>query len=93
MSLVSSRLVAGLSSFAGEIAGRNLVVWSDNTGAEAATRKGQCALPAIVRVLHVHAPFDRRDQELRPELFNSCNLEEIGAAGYQRLDSAGADKR
>ena len=36
--------VAGVSSFAEIIRHRNLMVYSDNTGAEAATRKGACAL-------------------------------------------------
>lgn len=40
LSLCLNLCMSGLSSFAEEIAGRNVVVWSDNTGAEAATRKG-----------------------------------------------------
>ena len=33
-------IALGISTFAKEIAGRNLIIWSDNTGAESATRKG-----------------------------------------------------
>jgi len=90
--VIALRLVAGLSTFAGEIAGRNLVVWSDNTGAEAATRKGPCAPLAFVRVSHDYVAPTRRDEELRPELPDSRDLEEIGAAGHQHLDPAGADE-
>ena len=33
-------IALGISTFANEIAGRNLIIWSGNTGAESATRKG-----------------------------------------------------
>ena len=33
-------IALGISTFAKEIEGRNLIIWSDNTGAESATRKG-----------------------------------------------------
>ncbi len=33
--------VAGVSSFAGLLEGRNVVIWSDNTGAESAVGKGE----------------------------------------------------
>ena len=90
--MIALRLVAGLSTFAGEIAGRNLVVWSDNTGAEAATRKGPCAPLAFVRVSHDNVAPTRRDEELRPELPDPRDLEETGGAGHQHLDPAGADE-
>ena len=32
--------VTGISSFAKELEGRDLVIWSDNSGAESATRRG-----------------------------------------------------
>ena len=33
-------IALGISTFAKEIEGRNLIIWSNNTGAESATRKG-----------------------------------------------------
>jgi len=33
-------LFAGISTFADHLQGRNVVIWSDNTGAEAATKTG-----------------------------------------------------
>jgi len=43
MTLEVLSIALGVSTFASEIAGRNLVIWSDNTGAVAATRKGTVA--------------------------------------------------
>ena len=39
-SFLFCRLVAGISTFANRLQDRNVVIWSDNTGAEAATRTG-----------------------------------------------------
>ena len=80
--------------FAEEIAGRNVIVWSDNTGAESATRKG-----GKQPLGTLHAPRTlklscaaRRNKKLRPELLGSRNLEEIGGAGHLCVDSEGADE-
>ena len=38
--VIFAALFKGISTFADEISGQNVVIYSDNTGAEAATRKG-----------------------------------------------------
>jgi len=43
MTLEILAIALGLSTFASETCGRNVVVFSDNTGAEAASRKGTAA--------------------------------------------------
>ena len=55
----------GISSFAHEIRGRNLVVWSDNTAAEATTRKG--AAKSFDHTCLVHGIW-LRAAELRTQL-------------------------
>ena len=40
MGLEILAIAVGLATFANELRGRRVVVWSDNTGAESASRKG-----------------------------------------------------
>ena len=44
--------LSGVSTFAEHIRGRNVVVWSDNKGAEAAARKGRLDNGLLVRFMH-----------------------------------------
>ena len=44
---VSYTFCAGLSTFADQIRGRKLVIWSDNKGAELSTKKGQQRVHAV----------------------------------------------
>ena len=66
--LVPAALIAirGMSSFASLIAGRSLVLWSDDTGAEAATRKG--STKSFDHLSLVHAIW-LRAAELGVELY------------------------
>ena len=53
--------LTGMCSFARQIAGRNLVIWSDNAGAERATRKGGLLLrPPLVRAAFACAGTTKR---------------------------------
>ena len=45
-------IAIGLSTFATELSGRKVVVWSDNTGAEAASRKGSAKAWDHCRLIH-----------------------------------------
>ena len=52
MTLEILAIALGLSTFANEICGRNVVVFSDNTGAEAASRKGTAASWDHCQLIH-----------------------------------------
>ena len=70
-------IALGISTFAKEIEGRNLIIWSDNTGAESATRKG-VAFAGVVPCSGSHAfgaCFGRRYKAVRPELLDTRNVE------------------
>ena len=65
MGLEMLSIAVGISSFAKLIAGRNIVVWSDNTAAEACTRKGTAR--SFDHLCIVHALW-LRAAELHTEL-------------------------
>ena len=46
MGLEILSICLGISTFAKEISGRNVVIWSDNKGAEHATSKGEALVGA-----------------------------------------------
>ena len=71
-------IALGISSFAHLIRGRRLVIWSDNKGAECATRKG--ALPCVGSAACIVLVFAlcRCSQGVRPKCHYTCNLEKIG---------------
>ena len=54
-------IAIGLSTFAPELQGRKVVVWSDNTGAEAASRKGSAKAWDQCRLIHEIWQQVRRD--------------------------------
>ena len=45
-------IAIGLSTFAVELEGRKVIVWSDNTGAESATRNGSARAWDQCRLIH-----------------------------------------
>ena len=53
MSLELASIALGISTFADEIRGRSLIVWSDNKGAEGATKKGRTRLSLVIVVVNV----------------------------------------
>ena len=69
MSLELLSIALGISTWSNQIEGRDLVIWSDNTGAEAATRKG--ATKQFDHNCLVHALW-KRFAELRVQV--SCVL-------------------
>ena len=52
MTLEILAIALGLSTFASEVRGRNVVVFSDNTGAEAASRRGSASSFDHCKLIH-----------------------------------------
>ena len=78
MSLELLSIAYGFSSFEEVLKGRNIVIFSDNTGAEAATSKGtNCLLSLHAKVFSVHCVFRSR-QSLRPRLRCAFDMADAG---------------
>ena len=88
-------IALGISTFAKEIEGRNLIIWSDSMGAESATRKGvafvDCCLVSIISQT-LGACTCRFYKAVRPELFNTRNVEEARRPERECLGGSSADK-
>ena len=52
MSLEMYAILVGIATFCHLIKGRRVVVWSDNTGAEHATRRGSCTASDQNQIIH-----------------------------------------
>ena len=80
MSLELASIALGISTFAEEIRGRNVVVWSDNKGAEGAATKGMFRLRLAAAFVFACAVFSRcrRGEEIRSEFLGSLHLEAPG---------------
>lgn len=73
----------GLSALCDLLRERNVIIWSDNRGAEFATAKGTHASRAIrVRIARSRCRMCRRHEAVRSELFGPCHLEISSDAGY-----------
>ena len=87
-------IALGISTFAKEIEGRNLIIWSDNTGAESATRKG-VAFAGVARMQFSHALgicFGRFYKAVRPELLDTRNVEATRRPERKCLGGKSANK-
>ena len=69
----------GLSTFEREVAGRRLVLYSDNSGAEASTRKGAGAAPDQNKLIHEVWTQVRRWISTACLCRSSCMLSGVGA--------------
>ena len=77
--------VAGICSFEHILHDKNVVIWSDNSGAEHAARKGGAN---AVFPLHVQSPAffcSRHNKVVRPLPDCECNLEAVGRARHRRM--------
>ena len=68
--------MAGLSVFSAELQNRNVIIYSDNTGAEGATSKVYLLLLLLIRLCYSFAfTLAGSGQALRPELACALHLE------------------
>ena len=56
----------GISIFAAELEGRNVVIWSDNKGAEGTIRKGTLPHICVIPIASVSVLLDRLLEIVRP---------------------------
>ena len=80
----SSYLTKGLSTFADELVDTNLVIWSDNKGAEGSLRHGRIA-PSLAHVQLRGLIRCRPLQELRSQLPPSLHVEESHPTSPQHV--------